>query len=160
VASGGKWQVNTRDLDKLERAFRRMRVKLPDAAEAELAEIVGDDAQDAQGFLSGRPGSRGAYKRQPERIGHVDNYRGHPAATIERGGTMVAAEFGTKLHYVWGRPVQARSMKRRVFGARVGRGRLGKVVGKTAERNLPDTERRIAVAFDHAAEAEFRRLGL
>ena len=137
-----------------------MRVKLPDAAEAELAEIVGDDATDAQQFLSGRPGSRGRYKREPERIGHTDNYRGRPAAIIERGGTMVAAEFGTKLHYVWGRPVQARSMKRRVFGARVGRGRLGKVVGKTAERNLPQTERRIAVAFDKAAESEFRRAGL
>lgn len=154
------YSVNTKDLERLHKAFRRLRVRLPEAAEKELAKVVGDDAQDAARFAMSRPGARGKYKREPEAYGHVDSYKGDPAITIERGGTAIGAEFGTTYHTVFGTKMLAKSMRRRVFGARTGRGRLGKVAGKTAEKNLPKTERRVAVAFDKEAEREFRRQGL
>lgn len=154
-----KTRLDTRDLDKLEGVFKRFRVKLPEAGEKALAEAVQRDATQSKSTLSSRPGASGRYKREPEAYSDV-MYRGDPAVRIEGGGTAIGAEFGTTYHTVFGRKVLAKSMKRRVFGARVGRGRLGKVVGKTAKANLPKTERDVALAFDREAEREFRKAGL
>jgi hypothetical protein len=157
VATPGR--IDTRDLDKLERAFKRFQVRLPEAGEKALGEAVERDARQSAQTLQSRPGASGRYKREPGAYSDVV-YKGDPAVRIEGGGTAIGAEFGTTYHYVFGRKVLAKSMKRRVFGARTGRGRLGKVVGKTAKANLSKTEREIALAFDREAEAEFRKAGL
>lgn len=152
-------RLDTRDLDKLEKAFKAFLVRLPDAGEDAIAKSVQRDATQSKSTLSSRPGASGKYKREPEAYSDV-MYKGDPAVRIEGGGTAIGAEFGTTYHTVFGRKVLAKSMKRRVFGARTGRGRLGKVVGKTAKANLPKTEREVALAFDKAAERQLRKAGL
>ena len=155
-----KTGMDTKDLDALERAFKRFRVRLPAAAEDALEDSVKTDTRDAAQFLAKRPGASGKYKRDPGAYRFAEN-RGAPAVEISSSSpTAVGAEFGTNVHWVFGRKVAAKSMKRRVFGARTGRGRLGKVVGKTAERNIPKTERRIAIAFDKGAAKILKREGL
>lgn len=152
-------KVDARDLLKLERAMRRFAVRLPDAGDEVLEDTAEMMERDSSRAVATRPGSRGSYHREPGAYGTAVRNGAH-AVTIERGGTAVAAEYGANYHHVFGRRVLAKSMKRRVFGGRVKRWRSGKVVGKLVKADIPHAEKRLAIAFDKAAEAEFTKLGL
>jgi hypothetical protein len=152
--------MNTRDLQKLQASINRLRTKLPEAGTDVLEDAARSHATKAASAVMSRPGSSGNYKREPEAYDWTANRGGDPAVSIDRGGTAVAAEFGATYHTVFGKRVAQKSMKRRVFGARVKRALSGKVVGKTIKQDLPSMERDLAVAFDRTAEAEFRKAGL
>ena len=151
--------VNTKDLVKLEKAMKLFAVRLPDAAEDELKDTTNLIEKAAVGAVSQRPGSRGGYKREPGAYHHGMRNKA-PAVEIDRGFTAIGAEYGANYHVVFGNRVLAKSMKRRVFGARVKRWTAGKVVGKLIKADLPKAEKRLAIAFDKEAEKTFTRLGL
>jgi hypothetical protein len=136
-----------------------MRTRLPQAGTEALEDaVVRNTAKSAQAVL-GRPGASGKYHREPEAYDETTR-KGAPAIRIQGGGTAIAAEYGATYHTVFGRRVKAASMRRRVFGARVKRNTSGKVVGRVVKADLPALERRVAVAFDRAAESVFDREGL
>ena len=152
-------KLDTRDLMKLEKAMKLFAVRLPDAADQVLVDTAKDISSDSRNVVMSRPGSRGSYKRQPDAYDAVIRNKAN-AVEIERGFTAIAAEYGANFHTVFGNRVAAKSMKRRVFGARVKRWRSGKVVGKLIKTDLPAAEKRLAIAFDKEAEKTFDRLGL
>ena len=147
------------DLERLEKSMRQMAVKLPKAGEKVLEKTSEQMARQSKSKLSSRPGSRGSYKRMPEDISQKSKGKIH-GIELQAGGTMIAAEYGANFHHVFGNRVPAKSMKRRVFGARVKRWTSGKVVGKLVKADLPKTERKLAVAFDKEAEKIFSKAGL
>lgn len=151
--------VQTKDLVKLEKALKLFAVRLPEAGQQELKDTTELIDRAATSLVSQRPGSRGSYKREPTAYGHTIRNR-EPAVEIARGFTAIAAEYGANFHTVFGNRVPAKSMKRRVFGARVKRWKSGKVVGKLIVTDLPKAERRLAKAFDKEAERTFTRMGL
>lgn len=152
-------KVQSKDLVRLEQALKLFRVRLPDAGEKVLGDTAEKIAKESKGKVMSRPGSRGSYHREPESY-DTQMRSGAHAVEIERGGTAVAAEYGANYHYVFGHRVLAKSMKRRVFGARVKRWTSGKVTGKLIKADLPAAEKRLAIAFDKSAERTFDRLGL
>lgn len=152
--------IDTRDLKQLNLAMKQLQARLPKAGEQVIADFAQDTARDAASRVMSRPGSRGNYKREPEAYDWTASRGGDPAVSIERGGTAIGAEFGANFHTVFGHRVPARSMRRRVFGARVKRTLSGKVVGRATKDGLPRAERDLAIAFDRTAEAEFRKRGL
>jgi hypothetical protein len=146
-------------LPALEAAFKAFAVRLPEAGEEELKDTVRKNTTRSAQAVMSRPGSSGKYHREPD--AYSDTVKaGAPAIEIARGGTAIAAEFGANFHTVFGKRVPVKSMKRRVFGARVKRNLSGKVVGRVVKADLPAAERRLAVAFDRAAEREFTKRGL
>lgn len=152
-------KLDTKDLMKLEKAMRLFAVRLPDAADEVLVDTVRDISKDSASVVMSRPGSRGSYKREPDAYDAVIRNKAN-AIEIQRGFTAIAAEYGANFHHVFGKRVPVKSMKRRVFGARVKRWRSGKVVGKLVKTDLPAAEKRLAIAFDKEAEKTFTRLGL
>ena len=152
-------KVDSRDLIKLERALKLFAVRLPDAGEKVLEKTAEQNAGRSGSLVMSRPRARGKYKREPGAYSDVKRKGAH-SIKIEAGGTAIGAEFGANFHTVFGKRVAAKSMKRRVFGGRVKRNTSGKVVGQTVKKDLPQAERRLAVAFDKAAEKEFRKAGL
>ena len=152
--------IDTRDLKQLNLAMKQLQVRLPKAGTEVLEGFAQDVECDASRLVMTRPGSRGSYKREPQAYDWTANRRGHPAVSIERGGTAIGAEFGATYHTVFGRRMLAKDMKRRVYGARVKRLLSGKVVGKATKLGLPKAEKDLALAFDKTAEAEFRKRGL
>lgn len=152
--------IDYRDLKQLDLAMKTLQARLPKAGEEVIEGFAEDTARDAARAVMSRPGSSGKYKRQPEAYDYTASRGGHPAVEIERGGTAIGAEFGATYHTVFGNRVTQRSMKRRVFGARVKRTLSGKVVGRVTKAGLPKVERDLAVAFDRTAEKEFRKRGL
>jgi len=152
--------MNSRDLQKLQASLNRLRTKLPEAGTEVLEDAARSHSTKAASAVMTRPGSSGRYKREPEAYDWTANRGGDPAVSIERGGTAIAAEFGATFHTVFGRRVPQKSMKRRVFGARVKRTLSGKVVGRTIKQDLPNMERELAITFDRTAEADFRKAGL
>lgn len=151
--------VDTKDLKRLEQAIKLFAVRLPDEGEKVLAKTAKSMAGDAASKVMSRPGSRGSYHREPEAYDTAKRSGAH-AVDIQGGGTAIAAEYGATYHYVFGRRVTAKSMKRRVFGARIKRWSSGKVVGKLIKADLPAAEKRLAIAFNKDAERVFDRLGL
>lgn len=147
------------DLQKLEKALKQFAVRLPAAGDRVLEDTSRQIARQAKSKLASRPGSRGSYKRMPQDISQ-ETIGGHHGIELQRGGTMIAAEYGSNFHHVFGRRIPVKSMKRRVFGARVKRWTSGKVVGKTVKADLPKTERKLAIAFDKEAERLFDRQGI
>lgn len=152
-------KINSKDLVALHKAFKQFQVILPDAGDDVLKDTAKMITRESAGKVMSRPGSRGGYKREPGSYDAVMRNQA-PAVEIQRGGTAVAAEYGANFHVVFGNRVAAKSMKRRVFGARVKRWRSGKVVGKLVKADLPAAEKRLAIAFDKTAEKTFTRLGL
>ena len=148
------------DVQQLNLAMKTLQVRLPKAGEQVLQDFAQDISRDAASLVMSRPGSSGKYHREPEAYDWTSSRGGHPAVEIERGGTAIAAEFGATYHTVFGHRVTQRSMKRRVFGARVKRALSGKVVGRATKKGLPVVERDLAVTFDRTAEMEFRKRGL
>ena len=151
--------ANFDDVEKLHKAFKQFQVRLPDAGDKVLEATSRKIATQGRSKLSSRPGSRGDYKRMPQHLNQA-TIGGHHGIELQRGGTMIAAEYGTTFHWVFGTRVVAKSMKRRVFGARVKRWTSGKVVGKLIKAELPKTERELAIAFDKQAERIFDKAGL
>ena len=147
------------DLETLERTMRQFAVKLPAAGDRVLKDTSNQMARQSKSKLSSRPGSRGGYKRMPQDISQETKGK-HHGIELARGGTMIAAEYGATFHWVFGKRVAAKSMKRRVYGGRVKRWTSGKVVGKTVKADLPRAERELAVAFDREAEKAFTKAGL
>jgi hypothetical protein len=152
--------MDTRDLRAVQAAINTFRTVLPEAGTKVLEEAAKDNSRKAASAVMSRPGASGKYKREPEAYDWERSRGGHPAVAIERGGTAIGAEFGANFHTVFGRRVSAKSMKRRVFGARVKRTLSGKVVGRVTKQALPGMERDLAIAFDHTAEREFTKRGL
>lgn len=151
--------VQSSDLVRLERTLKLFAVRLPDAGEKSLEDTAAKNAKRSKGEVMSRPRSRGKYHREPEAYSETVRAGAH-AIEIERGGTAIAAEFGANFHTVFGKRIPVKSMKRRVFGARVKRNTSGKVVGKTVKADLPAAEKRLALAFDRTAEKLFRKAGL
>ena len=147
------------DIAKLERTLKLFAVRLPEAGDKSLERTSHKVANQSRGKLSSRAGSRGKYKRMPEDMGQESKGKFH-GIELQRGGTMIAAEYGATFHVVFGKRVTAKSMKRRVFGARVKRLTSGKIVGKTVKADLPRAEKDLALTFDKRAEADFRKAGL
>jgi hypothetical protein len=147
------------DLEKLEKAIKQFAVRLPKAGDKVLEDTSELMARQAKSKLSSRPGSRGNYKRMPQHISQATIGKSH-GIELQAGGTMIAAEYGTTFHWVFGNRVTAKSMVRRVFGARVKRWTSGKVVGKAVKADLPRAERKLAIAFDKEAERIFDRQGI
>lgn len=152
-------KMDTKDLLKLQKAFKQFAVRLPDAADEVLVQTAKTITRESASKVMSRPGSRGGYKREPGAYDAVIRNAAN-AVEIQRGGTAIAAEYGANFHTVFGNRVVAKTMKRRVFGARVKRWRSGKVVGKLIKADLPAAEKRLAIAFDKEAEKTFDRLGL
>jgi hypothetical protein len=148
------------DIKQLDLALKHLQVRLPKAGTEVIEGFAQDISRDAASLVMSRPGSSGRYKREPQAYDFTASRGGHPAVKIARGGTAIGAEFGATYHHVFGRRVPQRSMKRRVFGARVKRALSGKVVGKATKAGLPRVERDLAVTFDRTAESEFRKRGL
>ena len=147
------------DLLKLQKALKQFAVRLPESGDKVLEDTSRDMARQAKSKLGSRPGSRGSYKRMPEDISQ-ETIQGHHGIELQRGGTMIAAEYGSNFHHVFGNRIPVKSMKRRVYGARVKRWTSGKVVGKAVKADLPKTERKLAIAFDKEAERIFDRQGI
>jgi len=154
-------RINDRDLRQLQAAFNALRTRLPEAGTQVLEDTAHDVSKRAAGAVMSRPGSSGRYKRDPDAYDWTASRNGHPAVEISGSSpTAVGAEFGATYHTVFGRRVAAKSMKRRVFGARVKRALSGKVVGRTTKAMLPKVERDLAIAFDRTSEREFTKRGL
>ena len=151
--------MQMQDLQKLEKALKQFAVRLPEAGDKVLEDTARLMAREGKSKLASRPGSRGSYKRMPEDISQ-ETIGGHHGIELQRGGTMIAAEYGATFHWVFGNRVTAKAMKRRVFGARVKRWTSGKVVGKAVKADLPRAERKLAIAFDKEAEKLFDRQGI
>lgn len=90
--------------------------------------------------LGGRPGG-GLYKREPSGIESA-RMRGGAGILVKGGGTMLGAEFGMSVHYVFGRPVKQASMKRRVMPTpiRTAKKTEGYVVGQTIKDTMKETQ--------------------
>lgn len=70
--------------------------------------------------------------------------RGGAGLIVKAGGTMKAAEFGTEVHYIFGRPKVAGSMSRRVFPKHISatvEKTNGYVVGKTIRDTMDQTQK-------------------
>jgi hypothetical protein len=147
------------DLAKLELVFKKFAVRLPEAGDKVLEQTSQQIARQGKSKLGSRPGSRGKYKRMPQDISQ-ETIGGHHGIELQAGGTMIAAEYGTTFHWVFGRRVVAKTMKRRVFGARVKRWTSGKVIGKLVKAELPKTEKQLAIAFNKEAQKMFDKAGL
>ncbi len=152
-------KVTSKDLQRLELVFKQFAVRLPEAGEKVLKKTAQQNTRRSAGAVMGRPRSSGRYKREPGAYSAKEK-KGYQGIEIKAGGTAIAAEYGTAFHTVFGRRVPVKSMKRRVFGARVKRATSGKVVGRVVKDDLPKAERRLAIAFDETAEAAFTKAGL
>ena len=151
--------MGTTALVKLERTMKLFAVRLPAAGDKELHDTSEKMARKSTSKLGSRPGSRGNYHRMPEDIDQMTKGKFH-GVELARGGTMIAAEYGATFHHVFGEKIEAKKMKRRVFGARVKRWTAGKVVGKTVKADIPRLERDLAITFDRTAEKLFTKAGL
>ena len=110
--------------------------------------------------LSSRPGG-GAYKREPSGIRSV-KLRGGAGLIVKAGGTMKGAEFGTEVHYVFGRAKVAGAMKRRVYPRHISAvttNTNGYVVGKTIRDTMDETQRDVRDAVLTEIAGDLARAG-
>lgn len=109
--------------------------------------------------LGSRPGG-GLYKRERQDIDAV-KMRGGAGILVKGGGTMLGAEFGMSVHYVYGRPVKQASMKRRVMPVpiRSAKKTEGYVVGQTIKDTMKDTQNDVRDAVLAELAKDLRRAG-
>ena len=109
--------------------------------------------------LGGRPGG-GLYKRQREAI-DSGRQKGGAVMIVRGGGTMIGAEFGMKIQYVFGKPVTQASMSRRVMPVPVRTAKVdGYVVGATIKATMDETQRDVRDAVLESFAKDLSRAGL
>ena len=109
--------------------------------------------------LSSRPGG-GAYKRERQKI-DSGRQKGGAVMIVRGGGTMIGAEFGMKVHYVFGRPVLQASMSRRVMPIPVRTAKVdGYVVGATIKATMDQTQKDVRDAVLSGFAKDLAQAGL
>jgi len=109
--------------------------------------------------LGGRPGG-GTYKRQREDI-DTGRLKGGAAMVLRGGSTVIGAEFGMKVHYVFGRPVLQSSMSRRTMPIPVRTAKVdGYVVGSTIKATMDQTQKDVRDAVLAGIAKDLTRAGL
>jgi hypothetical protein len=109
--------------------------------------------------LGGRPGG-GLYKREREAI-DSGRQKGGAVMIVRGGGTMIGAEFGMKIQYVFGRPILQSSMSRRVMPIPVRTAKVdGYVVGATIKATMDQTQKDVRDAVLAGIGKDLARVGL